>query len=77
MSKPACDVCNQVKIACLEETISNVLYGCTTKVCKRFVRSHFPRGFVFVLRLNVPVNNFSVMSGRSHHFLGITRTLGE
>ena len=27
-------------------------------------------GFVFVLRLNVPVNNFSVMSGRSHRFLG-------
>ena len=25
---------------------------------------------LFVLRLNVPVNNFSVMSGRSHHFLG-------
>ena len=31
-----------------------------------------PWGFVclFVLRLNVPVNNFSVMSGRSHRFLG-------
>ena len=26
--------------------------------------------FMFVLRLNVPVNNFSVMSGRSHRFLG-------
>ena len=26
--------------------------------------------FLFVLRLNVPVNNFSVMSGRSHRFLG-------
>ena len=25
---------------------------------------------LFVLRFNVPVNNFSVMSGRSHHFLG-------
>ena len=25
---------------------------------------------LFVLWLNVPVNNFSVMSGRSHHFLG-------
>ena len=25
---------------------------------------------LFVLRLNVPVNNFPVMSGRSHHFLG-------
>ena len=27
-----------------------------------------------LLRLNVPVNNFSVMSGRSHRFLGITYT---
>ena len=25
---------------------------------------------LFVLRLNVPVSNFSVMSGRSHRFLG-------
>ena len=25
---------------------------------------------LFVLRLNVPVNNFSVISGRSHRFLG-------
>ena len=28
----------------------------------------------FLLMLNVPVNNFSVMSGRSHLFLGITST---
>ena len=27
-----------------------------------------------LLRLNVPVNNFSVMSGRSHRFLGISST---
>ena len=26
--------------------------------------------YLVVLRLNVPVNNFSVMSGRSHRFLG-------
>ena len=32
---------------------------------------------LFVLRLNIPVNNSSVMSGRSHRFLGITSTLGE
>ena len=30
--------------------------------------------FLFRLRLYVPVNNFSVMSGRSHCFLGITST---
>ena len=29
---------------------------------------------LFVLMLNVQVNNFSVMSGRSHRFLGITST---
>ena len=29
------------------------------------------------LILNVPVNNFSVMLGRSHQFLGITSTFGE
>ena len=30
-----------------------------------------PKGFwLVVLRLNVPVNNFSVISGRSHRFLG-------
>ena len=29
-----------------------------------------PKEWLVVLRLNVPVNNFSVMSGRSHRFLG-------
>ena len=29
------------------------------------------RGLV-LLRLNITVNNFSVMSGQSHRFLGIT-----
>ena len=33
--------------------------------------------FFFVLRLNVPVNNFSVMSGRSQRFLGLTSTVGS
>ena len=31
----------------------------------------------FGLRFYVPVNNFSVMSGRSHRFLGITSTFWE
>ena len=36
------------------------------------------RSFRFVSFLfNVPVNNFSVMSGRSHRFLGITSTFWE
>ena len=29
---------------------------------------------LFGLRLYVPLNNFSIMSGRSHRFLGITST---
>ena len=32
---------------------------------------------LFGLRLCVPVNTFSVMSGRSHRFLGITGTFWE
>ena len=32
---------------------------------------------LFGLRLYVSVNNFSVMSGRSHRFPGITSTFGE
>ena len=36
-----------------------------------------PLFVLFVLRLNVPVNNFSVMSGQCHRFLGITSTFGE
>ena len=33
--------------------------------------------FFCVLRLNVPVNNFSIMSGRSQLFLGLTSTVGS
>ena len=33
--------------------------------------------FSIMLRLYAPVSNFSVMSGRSHCFLGITSTFGE
>ena len=32
---------------------------------------------LFGLMLYVPVNNFSVMAGRSHRFLGITSTLSR
>ena len=37
-------------------------------VCYREIKNE--TCFLFVLRLNVPVNNFSVTSGRSHPFLG-------
>ena len=43
----------------------------------RDIKSRYYRFSLFVFRLNVPVNNFSVMSGRSHRFLGITSTFGE
>ena len=33
--------------------------------------------FWFVLMFNVPVNNFSVLLGLSHRFLGITSTFRE
>ena len=36
--------------------------------------SHYKFCFLIVLMLNVSVNNFPVMSGRSHRFLGITST---
>ena len=38
---------------------------------------HIMLVYLFVLRLNVPVNNFSVMSGRSQRFLGLTSTVGS
>ena len=38
---------------------------------------HCLLNYLFVLRLNVPVNNFSVMSGRSQRFLGLTSTVGS
>ena len=40
---------------------------------KRHLHLQMVCGFV-LLRLNVPVNIFSVMSGRSHRFQGITST---
>ena len=54
----------------------------TGKSCKLFVTCACVNSFcliylivflqydLFVLRLNLPVNNFSVMLGRSHRFLG-------
>ena len=39
-----------------------------------FLNYFSPKKVSFGLMLNVPVNNFSVMLGRSHRFLGITST---
>ena len=41
------------------------------------IRSRSPKSnlvCLIMLMLNIPVNNFLVMSGQSHHFLGITST---
>ena len=38
-------------------------------ITKYFIQGRH-KNCLFVLRLNVPVNNFSVMSRRSHRFLG-------
>ena len=43
----------------------------------RMSANNFEDFCLFVLRLNVPVNNFSVMSGRSQRFLGLTNTVGS
>ena len=46
------------------------------KKCCHFVKKYFygiKQNWLVVLRLNVPVNNFSVMSGRSHRFLVINQ----
>ena len=51
-----------VTFGCQESKVSQVKSCCTiNRIC-------------FGLMLNVPVNNFSVMLGRSHRFLGITST---
>ena len=46
-------------------------------VSYRILHSRKNNCILSLLRLNVPVNNFSVMSGWSHSFLGITSTFGE
>ena len=63
-------------------TIADVCLVCQRMNADRYV--HFcpiilkPYIFrLFMWRLNVPVNNFSVMSGRSQHFLGLTSTVGS
>ena len=49
------------------------VYAIPTAFCVGSTRSK-EVGFWFGLVFNVPVNNFSVMLGRSHRFLSITST---
>ena len=54
---------------------------CNTYKIKHFINIVFSLCNIlfclFVLRINVPVNKFSVMSGRSHRFLGFNQCSGE
>ena len=46
-----------------------------SRVCLCLFNEFIQKIFFFsLLRLNVPVNNFSVMSGQNHRFLGIIGT---
>ena len=51
-------------------TLIKHVYNYTNAYCFHLV-------CMFELRLYIPVNNFSVMSGRSHRFLGIASTFWE
>ena len=55
--------------------VSKVVYGPTNSVDPD--QTSAEGWLVGCLILNVPVNNFSVILGRSHRFLGITSTFGE
>ena len=60
---------------CLDPNMSGKYYTQsyqlkTPQEARRFNEILLEVGWLVVLRLNVPVNNFSVISGRSHRFLG-------
>ena len=50
-------------------SILNIMCDSLNTLCCSFLITRSV-GWLVVLRLNFPVNNFSVMSGRSHRFLG-------
>ena len=48
------------------------------RIDEAYTASHgLDSGLIGWLILNVPVNNFSLMLGWNHRFLGITSTFGE
>ena len=74
----------QFQEKCQEQNVDLYMtYVVLTKALTQLVvmdsRKSWPSLFacLFVLRLNIPVNNFSVMSGRSKRFLGLTSTVGN
>ena len=62
------------------DCISEVVLTSTHILCfggKNNVYPGRPQKVGFVFRFNVPVNNFSVMSGQSQCFLCVSSTFGE
>ena len=57
-------------VVCLQETYLTEPNHVTFRNYNLFNTFAVGDGRLVVLRLNVPVNNFSVISGRSHRFLG-------
>ena len=68
--------CNQYKLK-MKIHMCKLLCNCTTRTFKIYTFVKVICLFLFWLKLYVPVNKFSVMSGRSHSFLGITSTFWE
>ena len=79
---------NTTLISYLSQSLHRTVYGYrSTHVCQCYLTTQqlwciqLDKQSFFVcllgLRFYVPVNNFSVMSGRSHRFLGITSTFWE
>ena len=64
----------QVKIL----TAMNLVYHISSIIMDSIIPNvqAFKAFFLFVLRFNVPVNNFSVMLGQNHCFLGINQYPG-
>ena len=59
---------------CESQRSNSVLTAPKEGPSRNMLGMYFVCLFVLMLYYNVPVNNFSVMLGRSHHFLGITST---
>ena len=62
--------CVTPKNYCFAETLRWILQECEKILPMLLITGPRQAIWLVVLRLNVPVNNFSVMSGRSHRFLG-------
>ena len=59
-----------LKVKVQKQSTKQWIVTLNARITKMFKIFWKQEGWLVVLRLNVPVNNFSVMSGRSHRFLG-------